>query len=130
MFLILHNLPLGREPKEQVVKWNLNKPGGWKIYEEATNEKAEDIRKVIESKDKSVETVVKEFEKIHNKIKFQAFGKTRIKFGKQNKESVLKKDVPEELRAEELLKRQAKILEEEIQSIKDMKSRNFTRTIQ
>ena len=28
MFLILHNLPLGRECKEQVVKWNLKKPGG------------------------------------------------------------------------------------------------------
>ena len=117
MFLVLHNLPLGRQSKEQVVKWNLKKPGGWKTYEEATNVKAKDIRKIIEDENKPVEKVVQEFEKIHNKIKFQAFGKTRINPGKR-KGPVARN---EELGAEELIKRQAKLLEEEIQNIKDMK---------
>ena len=117
MFLVLHNLPLGRQSKEQVVKWNLKKPGGWKTYEEATNVKAKDIRKIMEDENKPVEKVVQEFEKIHNKIKFQAFGKTRINPGKR-KGPVARN---EELGAEELMKRQAKLFEEEIQIIKDMK---------
>ena len=37
MFLVFHNLPLGIEKKEKDVRWNLNKPGGWKKYEEVTD---------------------------------------------------------------------------------------------
>ena len=62
MFLVLHNLPPGTQQKEKVVKWNLKKPGGWSKYEEATNRKADEIRKVIENEEKSVTEVVEEFE--------------------------------------------------------------------
>ena len=128
MFLVFHNLPLGRESKEQVAKWNLKKPGGWMRYEEDTNKKAKDIRKVIEDEDKSVEEVVENFEKIHNKIKFQAFGKTRLNSGKMKMNQITGKEVlQEEQLAKELLKRQSKNLEEEIQSIKEIKNGRATK---
>lgn len=78
LVLVLHNLPHGNQEAEKLVRWNLHKPGGWNKYEENTNAKANDIKKLVLNKTKSVEETIEEFENIHNKIKFQSFGKTRI----------------------------------------------------
>ena len=64
--------------QEQKVGFNLNKEDGWKNYEVLTK-KCENLMKIVEDNEASIEEVYNRFEKLHNKIKFQSFGKTRIK---------------------------------------------------
>ena len=44
-----------------------------------TNEKADRIEEIVDDLDNTIETVMKEIEKVHTKIKFQSFGKTKPK---------------------------------------------------
>ena len=120
MFLVFHNLPLGIEKKEKDVRWN--KPGGWKKYEEVTNDRAKDIHKIVENKSKSVDEMMEGVEKIFDKIKFQSFGKTKIRKSKtKSKADTIEENRSGEAYAKNLMKKQSDILANEIADIKDMK---------
>ena len=122
MFLVFHNLQPGIEKKEKDVRWNLNKPGGWKKYEEVTNDRAKDIHKIVENKSKSVQEMIEGVEKIFDKIKFQSFGKTKIrKSNTKSKADTIEENRSGEAYAKNLLKKQSDILTKEIADIKDMK---------
>ena len=64
--------------------WNLAKVGGWEAYEKITNEKAETLNKMMEEKETPIEEKMQRFKRLHDKIKFRAFGKVQIKETKHN----------------------------------------------
>ena len=103
----------GREGRvERPATWNLARPGGWERYEELSVEAAAKIEEVLEEDDLDAEEVMKKVEKIEDKLKFKAFGKTKPK---TDKKQALNKNRTDE----ELLKEQAKQVEEEILKVKN-----------
>ena len=82
---------------------------------------------MVENEKKSVEEIMSEFEKINNKIKFESFGKTKIRNKKPNKVITNKEGLPEEELAKDLLKKQNEILEKEVATIKEMKNGRNTK---
>ena len=65
-----------RERKEEKrVVWNLAKEGGWEQYSLLSEKYSEVLENIIESKETSVEEKMIHFDRIHDKIKFKAFGK-------------------------------------------------------
>ena len=97
--------------EERPATWNLGKPGGWEKYEQFSKEAAEKIEKVLEKEDLETEDVMKEVDKIEEKLKFRSFGKTKPK---TNKKLAAIKDKTDE----ELLKEQARQIEDEILKVK------------
>ena len=119
MLLTLQNLPTGRQSgkREKEVGWNLAKKDGWEKYKRLTEEKSEKIKEVVENEELDIEEVMEKFERIEKKIKFEAFGKT------SKKVKVLKKDEPKkdgknDEKAKELIDKQSKMIEEEVEKIK------------
>ena len=79
--LTLKDLPKNRksEKEERKSMWNLAKVGGWEAYEKITNEKSKALNNIVGEKETSIEEKMDRFQKLHNKIKFRAFGKVQIK---------------------------------------------------
>ena len=76
--LTLTNLPRVQSNKTKCHSvWNLKREGGWESYKKLTEEYSEKIVKAIE-KDNDIEEKMKEFQRINDKIKYQAFGKVTI----------------------------------------------------
>ena len=94
--------------------WNLGRPGGWERYEELSVAAATKIEKVLERNELSTEEVMQKVEAIEDKLKFEAFGKTKSKNEKKRAGKKNKTD-------EEIVKEQAKYIEEEILKVKDDK---------
>ena len=65
--------------------WNLAKEGGWEQYNKISEEYSKVLEKVVESKDTNIEEKMKKFDKIHNKIKYKAFGKVTISGNRKKK---------------------------------------------
>jgi len=97
---------------ERQATWNLGKPGGWEAYERLSVEAADKIERVLENKDLETEEIMEKVEKIEDKLKFRSFGKTKPK---TEKKLAAKVDMTDE----ELLREQAKKLEEEILKVKE-----------
>ena len=57
--------------------WNLRKEGGWQEYKEQTEKVASIVEDIIKDDDISIEECMTKTEKVNNKVKFTAFGKTR-----------------------------------------------------
>ena len=57
--------------------WNLQRPGGWEVYEVMTNHEAGRIEDIVENMSMPINEVIEKIEKIETKIKFRAFGKTK-----------------------------------------------------
>ena len=86
-------------------------------YEELTNKYAEDIEEVISDDTKKIDEVIKNFDKIQDKIKYKAFGKTRIK-KRVNRTLEITEGIDDGNNdARELLAKQSKKIEDEILSI-------------
>ena len=118
--LTLRNLPRGNDMVEgRRTMWNLSKEGGWKKYEELTNEYGEKIVKVVTNEELSIEEAMKRFEKIHDKIKFRSFGKVTIGGGKLKERDDEESEV---ISAEEQLEEETKKVESEIEEIKTSKN--------
>ena len=120
MILSLKNLPTRRrdEERKKEIAWNLNKKNGWEKYKFLTKKMNEKIKSVIQDEMLDMEEVMERLEKINNKIKFNAFGKTSKK-GKVSKKEEPKKDGSEESdKAKELIERQSEIIEKELERIK------------
>ena len=118
--LTFHNLPKGKEEKvEKKVVWNLAKEGGWDKYRLLTDQYSESIERTIEKEDE-IEMKMKQFNKIHEKIKFRAFGKVTIG-DNTAKEQAKQKDASKEESAKELFEDQVNKVNEEINDIKSKK---------
>ena len=98
------------------------------MYEEVSNDKAKDLHKLVENESKSVEEIMTCFEKIHDKIKFKSFGKTKISLTKPKcKVGTNEETESDEKKAKNLLKKQSEILLNEIGEIKEMKQGRSTK---
>ena len=125
--ITFNNLPKEKEEKEEkIVRWNLAKDGGWMKYKELTEKYVEAIEEIVENKQLAIEQVSHKFEKVHNKIKFKAFGKVTITNKEKTKNNIEKTKQNEidsdEVKAHKLKIEQIKRTEEEIQEIKTFKS--------
>ena len=60
-----------------VLEWNTSKPGGWEAFEEAGENQAARIAQIVEDEGYSSEEVMQKVEKVHDKMKWTAFGKTK-----------------------------------------------------
>ena len=109
------------EPLEKVPSnWNLNKPGGWKEYEEEGEKVAEKLCDIIEAEGDNSEVMIEKFERLHNKMKYKAFGKTKPKTMKAECREI-KADESEEEQAKCILKKQSDKIEAEIIKVKSLK---------
>jgi hypothetical protein len=118
--LSFSNLPRRQEAKEaKQVVWNLAKAGGWDQYKLLTNEYSQALRKAIFS-EATIEQKMTRFEKIHDKIKYKAFGKVTIGGKLGNKRGVAE-DVPEADKAKALFEEQVKRADKAIEEIKKLK---------
>ena len=121
--LELTGIPRSRDQDKIEPNWNIGRPGGWETYEKLTDEVAEKITEIVEDETKDIDTVKKEIEKIENKVKFQAFGKTKKKRKRvlkdiNEKDSKRKTDKEKD---DELLKKQSKKIEEKVEDIMSKK---------
>ena len=116
------------------IQWNLKKAGGWLKYAELT-ETCEDMLKATENEDKNIEEVVEQFEKDHTKIKFQSFGKAKLRKRMGDKEMdnlIIQKGKCDDVKEQENIERniaekimaiKSKKLEDEIEELTNTKSR-------
>merc|ERR1712105_557975 len=103
---------MGKEVKERrETMWNLGKPGGWNRYHVLTEEEGMKVEKIAGSEN-TVEEKYHKFVKLHDKIKFRAFGKMNIKKKKDDLDNNEKKD------AKEIFEEQSKRAADEIEEIK------------
>ena len=122
----MKNLPRKKENKQPKKKaWNLAKENGWKLYKEISDEFSDKLKKVIDSEDLNIEETVRKFEKIHNDIKYKAFGKVTL--NNNNKEHYEEDDNNEEKdtdekKAEKCAKDQHVIVEQELNNLKKTKN--------
>ena len=71
--LIDLEMPRSEPPEKLPAKWNLNKPGGWKRYEEEAEKAAEKLCDIIEADSDNSEVLMEKIEKVQNRIKYKAF---------------------------------------------------------
>ena len=125
MILRFKDIPMNRNKVKQEVKvgFNLNKTDGWKNYEVLTN-KCENLKKIVEDNEATIEETYNRFEKIHNKIKFQSFGKSRIRgAGSSKTKEADKADMNENDMIEKIMKERSTRLEKEVKELKSYSSR-------
>ena len=104
---------------EKIVRWNLGKPGGWEDYSVISDEKSVDIIKIVKDETKTIEEIASKVEKIHEDVKFKAFGKTTIKSGVPKPSIQVVENSEEE--AKNLIERQSNMIEKEIKELKESK---------
>ena len=105
-----------KEVKEK--RWNLAKEGGWDSYKKLCEEGSDKMKEVIENEDNSIEDVIDKFDKVHNKIKYKAFGKVTIR-NRNKGRSVQEKQTEEE--AKDMMEDEEQKAVKEIEEIKAMK---------
>ena len=115
----LEGLPMKRGEKEDRKMWNLHKDGGWKKYEQVTNDLAAAMEEAIEIKNINIEEVIKKVDSLGEKAKHIAFGKTKIKTKSGYEKRKVRQGVDTGDEANELLRKQTKKIEDEINDIKE-----------
>ena len=95
-----------------------SKEDGWKSYKQISDEYCGQLERVIEDNSLTVDEAMRKFEKIHDQIKYKAFGKVTLK----NKDSSHEiKGKAKEDEATALLEEQENKTEREIEDIKKTK---------
>ena len=127
VLLTLENLPLEKKEKEEKqVRWNLAKEGGWKHYKEESKKAVERLIDILNNKDYSIEETKKMFDKVHEHVKYKAFGKVTLrtnhkeKYEKRSKVSEEKQS--EEDKAKKQWEEEVKRAEEEMKEIDKLKN--------
>ena len=92
-----------KKPKSS---WNTMKPGGWDKYKELSDKMAEKINRIVADEGLEDEIVMRKVDKIQEKIKFIAFGKSKPQT--ENAKTIQKE-------AKELLTRQSKRMTEALE---------------
>ena len=116
--LTFKNLPKqkGKEREQNILKWNLAKEGGWEMYERITEEKSKKLNKIVKENSSIEEKMVK-FEKLHDRIKYEAFGKVKVKSNSAKKMDDKESNANES--ADEILKKQREEAEKEIEKLRN-----------
>ena len=109
-------LPRKQQRNKEELAWNMGKPGAWEIYERMTNEKAEEVKQIVDDPENNIDMVINKIDKIETKIKFKAFGKTKPKFKRKVKETVQEKSQSE--KDDDLKEREIEKVEKHINDIK------------
>ena len=104
---------IGESKKE--VKWNTSNPEGWNNYSWMTNLQAGAIKKICEEEE-SIDEAVKKLKKIDEKVRFSAFGKTKIKTKKPKPKT--SEDKSEEDILKEMVAKETQKIEEQIEALK------------
>ena len=127
IIIVLEGMNVSKRTVKVETRWNLAKPGGWEAYEVLSNKVNDDMDRIIEDDSKTIDEVIKKVDKIHDKIKYKAFGKTRIKKRVEKSKQVTEgmEDTDDDPKG--ILARQAKKIEEEIQNIKENNSGRVNR---
>ena len=87
--------------------WNLKKPGGWDLYTNLTDSKADRMEEIINNKSTPIEKGVKEVDNILEGIKYESFGKITIRHKKKEGKGEVR-EVTEDETAKNILKKQTK----------------------
>ena len=118
--VMLAGLPVRQKPVNKETNWNFNKPGGWENYEKLTGDAADKLKEIVETaavENNTANETMKKVDAMENNIKFTAFGKTKP----PTKRKLAAKKA---LTNEELMRKQAQTIKEEILKIqKEDKSR-------
>ena len=115
LVLRLENLPGVKVKSEKSCYWNLCKEGGWEEYKRISDEKSETIDKLVEDTALDIDEVMDKVEKIQDKIKFGAFGKTTKKM--RNKPNVMDTAMSNE--AEDIINKQRRVAEEHLRNLSE-----------
>ena len=115
----------GMEPQSKL-EWNTNKPGGWEVYQKAGENNARDLCDLAEDKGYSSEEVSGKVEKIHEKMKWIAFGKTKPRTKKAQAKETYEPNNNEE-KAILLRTKETERMEAEILKVKAMKQGRATK---
>ena len=75
----LKGMPTKQQKENHEHAWNKGNPNGWEMYERMTDEKSDTIKAIVDNQDNDIEMVINKLDKIETKIKFKAFGKTKVK---------------------------------------------------
>ena len=81
-------LPAAQPDGKLPLNWNLNKPGGWKKYEDEGEKVAAKIEEIAEDEESTIIEVMVKVEKVQETMKYLAFGKTKP----ETKKAVAKRD--------------------------------------
>ena len=113
--LTFQNLKRKKEESKGKIetKWNLAKEEGWTKYKELSNIEARKVLEAVEDEGKTVEEVMDKFNKIHDKIKYKAFGKVTIKEKQVTHDRSLDGKSDDE-KAEVLFKDQEEVMKKEM----------------
>ena len=125
IILKFKDIPTNRDNLENKdeARFNLKKDGGWDSYKELT-ENCEELLAIVNDNEATIEEIYERFDKIHKKIKFKSFGKTRITKGcYENKKNV----VDDHNIVDKLSKQKSGRLEKEIQALKSCSNSRPTR---
>ena len=85
--------------------WNTKKPGGWEAFKKAGEKNAVDLCEIAEDEGYSSEEGFEKIEKIHDKMKWSAFGKSkpRTKKAETKETHCIKDDEENPICGEQLL---------------------------
>ena len=120
IIVILEGLCTSKRVVKAETKWNLFKPGGWEAYKEVSDSFADDINRIVDDERVTVDEMIGKIDKIQEKVKFKAFGKTTFKRkGKTRRDITADREISDNDDPKELLAKQSKKIEDEIRSIKD-----------
>ena len=108
------------------LEWNTRKPGGWEAYEKAGESFAAKLVEIAEDEGYSSEEVFEKVEKVHEKMKWTAFGKTKPRTKKAEAKEKLDEGDDEE-KAKVLMSKQTERMEAEILKVKAMKQGRATK---
>ena len=108
--------------KKPETSWNTMKPGGWKKYQELSDKMAEKINQIAADEGLEDEEVMPRVDKIQDKIKFAAFGKSKPQT-KRAKRAQKEIEGAESEEATDLLKRQSKRMIEALEKVRYTKGR-------
>ena len=114
--LLMPRASQGMDGQDELL-WNTNMPGGWKAFEEAGERQARKIAEIVEDEGYSSEEIMEKVEKVNNKMKYSAFGKTKPRTKKALAKETIDTSTDEE-KAKLLSAQEAERMEAEILKIK------------
>ena len=125
----LKGLPKKQDNEKKETMWKLNTPGGWETFKSLTDKAAAEVEEAIDN-ESDINKVIKKIEGIETKIKFKAFGKTKVRENKVRedakyvdscKSSKCIKCKNQKEKDEELIDKRTKQIEEAVLKIKESK---------
>ena len=67
------------EKKDKIVRWNLAKEGGWQENRQESEKVKDKLENILNYKELTIDEAQKKFYKVHDYVKYKAFGKVTIR---------------------------------------------------